>query len=473
MGIQPNKIEVQVHRIQMPADTVTPVGLYLRLRDRYPEAVLLEGADNAEGKNGSSFIGIAPQAEIVIENGMMRFNVPAAGINDEAPLQHIDVLEKLEAFRTLFAFSDNESAHNLSGLGLIGYMGYDAVQMFEPSAFHHQTVSGGIPLLRFRLYRYMLVFNYLKHTLELVELTLPGQKHDPESVKTLIEHKDIPQFKFSATGPEKANMSDEAYLEIVKKGIAHCRRGDVFQVVLSRSFTQAFTGDEFNVYRALRSINPSPYLFFADYGSYRLFGSSPEAQLIIQNGKAVIHPIAGTYRKTGDDTIDLPAEQALLHDPKENAEHVMLVDLARNDLSRHADQVQVEAFREVHRYSHVIHLVSKVSGLVRSNVSPFALMADTFPAGTLSGAPKVRAMQIIHDNEPSSRQWYGGAIGMICFNGDVNMAIMIRSFLSRHQNLHFQAGAGIVVNSTPESEKMEIQHKLGALRAAIQMAKEF
>ena len=463
------KIKVHIHRKQMLADTVTPVGLYLRLRDRYPEAVLLEGADNAEGKNGSSFIGIQPQAEIIVEGGKVRYSI-ADGASQEASLDDVALLTWLDGFRYMFDFEDSEGS--AAGLGLIGYMGYDAVQLFEPSAFSHATPADRPPLLRFRMYRYVLIFNYLKHSLELVELTLPGQTPDLDELETLIQHKDIPQFSFQTTGEEKANMSEEDYLLLVEKGIAHCQRGDVFQVVLSRGFSQAFTGDEFKVYRALRSINPSPYMFFADYGDYRLFGSSPEAQLIVNHGKAVIHPIAGTYQKTGDEATDHAAEKALLLDPKENAEHIMLVDLARNDLSRHARNVQVESFREVHRYSHVIHLVSKVTGTVGAGVSPFALLADTFPAGTLSGAPKVRAMQIIQAQEPTPREWYGGAIGLMEFNGNVNMAIMIRSFLSRAQKLHYQAGAGIVVSSSPESERLEIRHKLRALRTAISLAEK-
>jgi anthranilate synthase component 1 len=462
------KIQVRIHRKQVLADTVTPVGLYLRLRDRYPGAVLLEGADNAEGKNGSSFIGIQPQAEIIVENGTIRFEI-SGGAQASAALESVDVIAWLDGFRKMFDF---EEPGSIDGLGLIGYMGYDAAPLFEPAAFSPAKPGGTLPILRFRMYRYLLIFNYLKHSLELVELTLPGQTPDLEALETLIQHKDIPQYTFKTTGEEMVNMPEDAYLDIVEKGIAHCRRGDVFQVVLSRGFTQGFTGDEFNVYRALRSINPSPYMYFADYGGYRLFGSSPEAQLIIRKGVAVIHPIAGTYQKTGDETADQAAEQALLLDPKENAEHIMLVDLARNDLSRHATKVQVESFREVQRYSHVIHLVSKVTGVVGTHVSPFSLLADTFPAGTLSGAPKVRAMQIIHELEPTPREWYGGAIGLMEFNGGVNMAIMIRSFLSRAQKLHYQAGAGIVVGSSPASERLEIQHKLHALRNAIKRAEK-
>jgi len=463
------KIKVQVHRKQMLADTLTPVGLYLRLRDRYPEAVLLEGADNAEGRNGSSFIGIQPQAEIMVSGGKLQYHIGNSAPL-EAPIDNLDVLDCLDKFRKMFDFEAAEGGS--AGLGLIGYMGFDAVQLFEPTAFSADKPAGDLPLLRFRMYRYLLIFNYLKHSLELVELTLPGQTPDLEALETLIQHKDIPQFKFKTLGEEQANMSDEDYLRTVEKGIAHCQRGDVFQVVLSRAFSQAFTGDEFNVYRALRSINPSPYLFFADYGDYRLFGSSPEAQIIVNQGKAVLHPIAGTYQKTGDEATDHAAEQALLLDPKENAEHIMLVDLARNDLSRNAEKVHVEAFREVHRYSHVIHLVSKVTGTVNTDASPFALLADSFPAGTLSGAPKIRALQIIQENEPTPREWYGGTIGLMEFGGGVNMAIMIRSFLSRAQKLHFQAGAGVVVSSSPDGERLEIRHKLRALRQAITLAEK-
>ena len=209
------------------------------------------------------------------------------------------------------------------------------------------------------------------------------------------------QFILLTQKVQKFRIWMKSYMEMVKKGIESCHRGDVFQIVLSRRFRQAFSGDEFNVYRALRNINPSPYLFFFDYGDYKLMGSSPESQLIIQNGKAIVHPIAGTFKRTGDDEIDQKMAEELLKDPKENAEHVMLVDLARNDLSRMCDDVTVAHYRQVQYYSHVIHLVSEVRGKVKPGTNPFELLAKTFPAGTLSGAPKFKAMELIDNYEPT------------------------------------------------------------------------
>jgi len=291
-------------------------------------------------------------------------------------------------------------------------------------------------------------------------------------VESLIKSNDVPVYPFKAKGEETSNLKDEEYIEIVKKGIRSCLRGDVFQIVLSRRFQQGFSGDEFNVYRALRSINPSPYLFFFDYGDYKLMGSSPESQLILQNGEAIVHPIAGTFKRTGDDTTDEMMADKLLKDAKENAEHVMLVDLARNDLSRSCDEVTVAQYRQVQYYSHVIHLVSEVRGKLRDGHNPFELLATTFPAGTLSGAPKFKAMELIDEYEPTSRSYYGGCIGFMGFDGSCNHAIMIRSLLSRNNTLIYQAGAGVVAASQPESELQEVNNKLGALKKAILFAEE-
>jgi anthranilate synthase component 1 len=324
--------------------------------------------------------------------------------------------------------------------------------------------------MRYRLYQYVIAVNHFKDELFICENTIPGLESESAVVESLIKSKDVPIYPFRSKGKENSNMSDLDYMEMVKKGIQSCHRGDVFQIVLSRRFDQGFSGDEFNVYRALRNINPSPYLFFFDYGDYKLMGSSPEAQLIIQNGKAVVHPIAGTYRRTGDDDIDERETERLLNDKKENAEHVMLVDLARNDLSRLCDDVQVAHYREVQYYSHVIHLVSEVTGKVKPASNPFELLAKTFPAGTLSGAPKFKAMQLINGYEPTARSYYGGALGFMGFDGSCNHAIMIRTFLSKSNTLIYQAGAGIVAASNPESELQEVNNKLGALKKAIEMA---
>jgi anthranilate synthase component 1 len=316
----------------------------------------------------------------------------------------------------------------------------------------------------------VIAINHYKDELLLLENRISGLASEIELVKSLINSKDVPVYPFKTTAAETSNMPDKDFLEIVKKGIGSCHRGDVFQIVLSRRFQQSFLGDEFNVYRALRNINPSPYLFFFDYGNYKLMGSSPEAQLIIRNGKAVVHPIAGTFKRTGDDVIDQQKADELVKDPKENAEHVMLVDLARNDLSTVCSNVQVNHYKQVQYYSHVIHLVSEVTGDVPLGSNPFEILFRTFPAGTLSGAPKYRAMQLIDEYEPTARSFYGGAIGFVGFNGSCNHAIMIRTLLSKDNTLILQAGAGVVAASKPESELQEVNNKLNALKNAIEMA---
>jgi anthranilate synthase component I len=325
-------------------------------------------------------------------------------------------------------------------------------------------------MARYRLYQYVIAINHYKDELLLLENKIAGLQSEIELVTSLINSKDVPVYPFKTTSDETSNMSDEDYVETVRKGIGSCYRGDVFQIVLSRRFQQSFVGDEFNVYRALRNINPSPYLFFFDYGDYKLIGSSPEAQLIIRNGKAVVHPIAGTFKRTGDDVIDQQKADELVKDPKENAEHVMLVDLARNDLSTACSNVQVNHYKQVQYYSHVIHLVSEVTGNVAEGTNPFEILFKTFPAGTLSGAPKYKAMQLIDEYEPTPRSFYGGAIGFVGFNGSCNHAIMIRTLLSKNNTLILQAGAGVVAASKPESELQEVNNKLNALKSAIEMA---
>jgi anthranilate synthase component 1 len=355
--------------------------------------------------------------------------------------------------------------------GVFGYTTYDAVQYFEDITFH-STLPGKeeIPELRYNFYRFVLAINHMNNELQLFENIVNGGGSQIDTVTSLLHNRNIATYGFEAAGKESSNLSDEQYMQMVAKGKEHCYRGDVFQIVLSRQFRQAFRGDEFNVYRALRSINPSPYLFYFDYGSYRLFGSSPEAQIEVKGGKAFINPIAGTFRRTGNDREDQELARKLAEDDKENAEHVMLVDLARNDLSRTTDRVTVEFYREIQFYSHVIHMVSKVSGVLREDANTIRIMAESFPAGTLSGAPKYKAMELIDRYEGKRRGYYGGTLGFIRFNGDINHAIMIRSFLSRDHVLYYQAGAGIVSESTEDGELQEVNNKLAALKSAIEMA---
>jgi anthranilate synthase component 1 len=466
------KIEINTSYKKILADVYTPVGIYLRLRDRFRDTILLESADFHAQDNSFSFIGINAVAGIEIRNkGLVEFKLPGLP-PEKIELKGVkEVPGILQDFLNRFEVNQVKEKPVKATQGLFGYFSYDAVQFFETLTLRRREGRDAeIPLLRYRLYQYIIAIDHFKDELYLVENKIPGLASEIEVVESLIRNRDVPDFPFATTSDESSNMTDEDYISMVKKGIESCYRGDVFQIVLSRRFQQSFRGDEFNVYRALRSINPSPYLFYFDYGEYKLMGSSPESQLIVQNGTAVIHPIAGTYRRSGDDETDIKLAEQLMNDKKENAEHVMLVDLARNDLSRHCDQVQVSQYKKINYYSHVIHMVSEVKGRVFEGTNPFELLATSFPAGTLSGAPKFRAMEIIDKLEPTSRGYYGGAIGIMGFDGNCNHAIMIRTFLSRNNTLYYQAGAGIVAASSPESELQEVNNKLSALKKAVLFA---
>lgn len=454
------------------ADVYTPVGIYLRLRDRFRDTVLLESADHHAADNSWSFICVNAIAGIeIIDPKNLEYKLPGQRPQKLEIKDPQEVPGILWGFMQRFAVSAPATKEARFAQGLFGYTTYDAVQFFDTIQLAEKP-SPGIASLRYRLYQYVIAFNHFKDELFICENETGGIESEIGTLESLIRGKDVPVYPFKIKGDETSNMSSGDYKAMVEKGIQSCRRGDVFQIVLSRRFQQSFTGDEFNVYRALRSVNPSPYLFFFDYGDYKLMGSSPESQLIIQGAKAVVHPIAGTFRRTGDDAVDAKETERLLADAKENAEHVMLVDLARNDLSRVCDDVAVAQYKQVQYYSHVIHLVSEVTGKVREAANPFELMAKTFPAGTLSGAPKFKAMELIDRYEPAARGYYGGAIGFMGFDGSCNHAIMIRTFLSRNNTLTYQAGAGIVAASVPENELQEVNNKLGALKKAILLAEE-
>jgi anthranilate synthase component 1 len=467
------KIKITTSVKRSLADIHTPVGIYLRLRDRFRDTVLLESTDNHVSENSYSFICINAIAGIEVQNGqMVEFKLPGQNAVRESLEGIKDLKNILWGFMQRFEYNNDDEKATRYAQGLFGYFTFDAVQLFETISFKTSGDANLIPLARYRLYQYVIAINHYKDELLLLENKLDGLVSELEIIQSLINSKDVPVYPFSSASEESANLSDNEYINMVQKGIKNCYRGDVFQIVLSRRFEQTFTGDEFNVYRALRHINPSPYLFFFDYGDYKLMGSSPEAQLIIKNGKAIMHPIAGTFRRTGNDEEDQRRGEELLKDAKENAEHVMLVDLARNDLSSVCTNVKVGHFRETQYYSHVIHLVSEVEGDVHPGTNPFEVLFKTFPAGTLSGAPKYKAMQLISEYEPVARSFYGGAIGFVGFNGECNHAIMIRTLLSKDNTLIYQAGAGIVAASDPQSELQEVTNKLNALKQAISMAKE-
>ncbi len=475
------KIEIRTQFKKMLSDVYTPVGIYLRVRDRFRDTILLESADYHAAENSFSFICINAIAGMEITSQRsIEFKLPGQQPERIPVSNPAEVPDMLWSFMHRFEVTPSADKVVASVQGLYGYTAFDAVQFFDTITFSDRSATATdahpafapIPLMRYRLYQYIIAINHFKNEMYLCENCIAGIDSDVGVVESLIRSKDVPVFPFRINGTERSNMTDEDYRRMVKKGIQSCYRGDVFQIVLSRRFAQGFTGDEFNVYRALRNINPSPYLFYFDYGDYRLMGSSPESQLIIKNGKAVVHPIAGTFKRSGVDETDQQMADRLLHDPKENAEHVMLVDLARNDLSRLCDGVQVKHYRQVQYYSHVIHLVSEVTGNVRPGTNPFRLLAATFPAGTLSGAPKFKAMQLIDAYEPTSRSYYGGAIGFVGFNGSCNHAIMIRTFLSKNNTLISQAGAGIVAASDPENELQEVNNKLNALKKAVELAEQ-
>jgi len=470
------KINLLVKTKKLLADTLTPVGLYLNLRDRFYRAFLLESSDYHGNDNKFSFVCLDPLASFVLEENNLRETIG----NESRKILLKTKTELIpELRRFLQCFQLHHAEDNMPGEpedtrganGFFGYTSYDAVQHFETITLHSShKPEQQIPLMYYVAFRFVLRFDHFKNELLLIENRLVGEASQMEQMESLLRINKFPGYGFELSGEKTSNLTDAQFMKMVKTGKRHCQRGDVFQIVLSRQFSQAFRGDEFNVYRALRSVNPSPYLYYFDYGNFKLFGSSPEAQLKVNHSKATINPIAGTFKRSGDDEADKKLAKQLTADPKENAEHTMLVDLARNDLSRHGENVTVKTYKEIQYYSHVIHLVSEVVADMDHKTDALQLFADTFPAGTLSGAPKFKAMQLIDRYENQSRGFYGGAIGIFGFDGSLNHAITIRSFLSKNNRLCFQAGAGIVVSSVEENELQEINNKLGALISALEKA---
>ena len=458
-------INIQTHSIKILSDLTTPVSLFLKLREHFPEILLLESSDYSSKEDSLSFICFDPILTLKYSSG--QYNIKN---HTDNRVTHKVAATATEAIHVLLNSIKTKQIDKDRFNGIFGYTSFDMVQEFEGMTFDLQKTKNDIPALRYDLFRYIIAFDHFYDELYLIENELEGEGSTLDKIMSIISRQDHQTYPFKKVGEESGNMSDQYYLDIVQKAKSHCQRGDVFQMVLSRRFSQSFQGDEFNVYRALRSVNPSPYLFYYDYSSYRIFGSSPEAQLVVHEGQAEIHPIAGTFRRTGEYTQDQLLAQKLLDDPKENAEHIMLVDLARNDLSKNCTKVTVSNYKDVQFFSHVIHLVSKVVGLIKPGVSGYQVFADTFPAGTLSGAPKYKALQLIDTYEPTSRSFYGGGLGMIKLNGDLNHAIIIRSFLSIQGQLHYQSGAGIVIDSIPENELQEVHNKLAALKKAMDLA---
>lgn len=457
-----------IKSIALPGDLSTPVSTYLKVRDLFAQSALMESSDYHGSENNRSFIGLEPLASFSVSHGKAIMLYPDKTEHQVDITDSYSVSDAFDDFIKMFSVEGNDSAY----CGLYGYTSFNAVRYFEHiDVKDSKEAKNDAPDIHYIMYKYLLVFNDFSSELKLLEMLADGESSHADKIVRAVMSRNYATYKFHAVGPTTSPLTDEEHKANIRRGIAHCKHGDVFQIVLSRRFIQHYEGDDFELYRALRRINPSPYLFYFDFGGFRIFGSSPETHCRIEdNGMAYIDPIAGTTRRQGNTEADAKAAAALLADPKENAEHTMLVDLARNDLNRHCSEVEVEFLKDTQFYSHVIHLVSRVRGRVRPGTNAIKLLADTFPAGTLSGAPKVRALQLISQYEPHNRGAYGGCIGFIGLNGTLNQAITIRSFVSRNGELWFQAGGGIVAASDEEYELQEVNNKLGALRKAIDMA---
>ena len=448
------------------ADLYTPVGVYMKLRDLYPQSALMECADYHDAASSRSFIGVNPIASVAIGHGIATVNYP-----DGTTFQH-EVNKDYRSDKAIHELIDRieVTGEDAAVCGLFGYTSFNAVRYFEDIAVKDETqTKNDAPDVLYILYKVVIEFDHHNNMVKVVTI---GDASEVDDILKAMNRSNVREYDFHAIGDVNSTLTDDEHRANIRRGIQHCLRGDVFQIVLSRRFIQKYEGDDFKLYRTLRSINPSPYLFYFDFGGFRIFGSSPETHCRIEGRKAYIDPIAGTTKRTGDAEADRKGAEFLHNDPKENAEHVMLVDLARNDLSRNCHGVKVDYYKDIQYYSHVIHLVSRVSGELDEGADPIKAFIDTFPAGTLSGAPKVRAMQLISEYEPHNRGAYGGCIGIIGLDGSLNQAITIRTFVSRNGELWFQAGGGIVAKSNVEYELQEVNNKLGALRKAIEKAEK-
>lgn len=463
------KIKLKRYAHQIFADQITPIRIYLNIRDMYPGSILLESSEIDDKFNSRSIICAKPIGGIQLTStalsqwhGEEKQSVSVAEIGN--------IREALSGFFDNYDLEDDGDGIN----GFFGFQSFEAIRYFEsPKAALCPVSDPNIPILDYRLFQYVICFNQFNGEVTFIENARPDAPSTlPDFIKKVLNGQSG-TYPFQLISDETSNCSDADFLAMVERGRAHCQRGDVFQMVLSRRFQRSYRGDEFNVYRALRHVNPSPYMFYFDYGSFKIFGSSPESQINISQGTVSINPIAGTYRRTGDPETDNQLEKALLEDKKELAEHAMLVDLARNDLNRHCEGVEVAAYKTIQKFSHVMHIVSKVKGKLANPARNIDVLADTFPAGTLSGAPKVRAIQLLAAIEQDPRSFYGGSIGFIDFKKNVHQAIIIRSFMARNNEIHYRAGAGVVLKSDPASELQEVHNKLGALRKALLEAEKF
>jgi anthranilate synthase component 1 len=466
------RVELKPTVREVAADLETPVSAFLKLKG-HGARFLLESVEMGENLGRYSFIGldylrnirVLPDS-VEVEEGGKSESIPIGGRN---PLEIVRELMLPLGIR-------HDGLPGLVG-GAVGYIGYDFVRFLEklPSRLPDPV---GLPLCNFYLASTMVIFDHVKRKMLLVTIGKEEPKETLDHVTELLRAPLAPEWTRAHPAPKRATFANEfpeaEYKAAVLKAKEYIKIGDIFQVVLSQRQQGELHVDPFQVYRALRILNPSPYMFYLDFGGYQLVGSSPEIHAKLTGREAVIRPIAGTRRRGATPEEDQRLEKELLADEKERAEHLMLIDLARNDVGRCAEYGSVHCtdLYTIERYSHVMHIVSEVVGTLTGDQDQFSLLSNTFPAGTLTGAPKIRAMEIIEDLEKTRRGAYGGTVGYFSLTGDMDTCITIRTMIVKGRTAYLQAGAGIVADSDPQSEWTETCNKMEVLKRAIALAEE-
>ena len=451
------------------ADLDTPVSAYVKLKPFKPR-FLLESVESGERLARYSFIGLGEALTLELYADALRVN----GRPEKRPASAADWLVMMRTALERAPLLKPQIEGNPFDGGLVGTTGYDVVRFFERLPPNRAELKG-LPQAVYVAPESLLVFDHLTRRVALLH---SGSERDRQALRTAV----VKALRGGLDSPERpgkfgaaeASMTQREHAAAVQKGKAHIKAGDIYQIVLSVRFAGRADLDAFQTYRGLRLLNPSPYMYYLELGTLRVAGSSPEALVRLSGRTASLRPIAGTRPRGATPEHDAALEKELLADPKENAEHVMLVDLARNDLGRVASSgsVHVDPYRKIERYSHVMHIVSGVQGLVAPDKDAFDLFAAAFPAGTLVGAPKVRAMQLIAELEPVARGLYGGTVGYFAKNGNMDQAITIRTMVFSGDEYSFQAGGGIVADSVPDTEYQEVLAKSAVLRRALELAEE-
>jgi len=464
--------------IKVTADLLTPVLAYLKLRKKEGHCFLLESVEGIGRLARYSFIGVNPSK--VITNYGLEISILENGRQTGCKMNLFDYLKEM---MTSVRAAKVEELPDFTG-GIVGYLGYENIALVEDVIHFRDKNHFGTPDAVFGLYDTIIAFDHYKHQIILITNVSLDKNTNREKIfrqakeelhERWIQLLEPIEFRsdFEIRLDETENGENDKFIDNVRAGKKNIEEGDIFQIVLSRRFQATYSGDLLNVYRALRIINPSPYMYFIELGgNFTIIGTSPEDLLNVKNRKATILPIAGTRKRGQTPDEDSQLEEDLRKDPKELAEHVMLVDLARNDLGRISqfNTVRVVENMSVHRFSHVMHLVSRVEGILSENKDCIDALMAAFPAGTLTGAPKIRAIQLIESYEKIRRNVYGGAIGYIDFNGNLDMCIAIRTLFAKGSTLYWQAGAGIVADSDPQMELKEIENKSAVLLSALKYA---